>query len=48
MILPVGRGVCSTKRGERIFGDNYPRLKEIKKKYDPDMVFTKWLAIDPA
>ncbi|KAL4788396.1 hypothetical protein BJX76DRAFT_316411 [Aspergillus varians] len=25
-----------------IFGDNLPRLQELKKKYDPDNVFRKW------
>ncbi|KAG8948845.1 hypothetical protein FRC03_000549 [Tulasnella sp. 419] len=31
-----------------IFGPNYPRLQQIKKKYDPTMVFNKWFAIRPA
>ncbi|KAG9041019.1 hypothetical protein FS837_012816 [Tulasnella sp. UAMH 9824] len=31
----------------KIFGSNYPRLQEIKKKYDPDMVFNRWFAIQP-
>jgi len=44
----AGKEVCSTKRGRKIFGDNYQRLQEIKKKYDPDVVFSKWFAIDPA
>lgn len=46
--LSVGEEVYSTRRSERIFGDNYSRLQEIKKKYDPDAVFSKWLPIDPA
>jgi hypothetical protein len=33
---------------EVLFGDNYPRLQEIKKRYDPDNVFSKWFAITPA
>ncbi|KIO33769.1 hypothetical protein M407DRAFT_177687 [Tulasnella calospora MUT 4182] len=33
---------------KKIFGSNYPRLKEIKKKYDPDMVFNRWFAIQTA
>ncbi|KAG8901313.1 hypothetical protein FRC01_009880, partial [Tulasnella sp. 417] len=33
---------------KKIFGSNYPRLQEIKKKYDPDMVFNRWFAIQPA
>jgi FAD/FMN-containing dehydrogenase len=31
-----------------VFGTNYPRLREIKKKYDPDNVFHKWYPIKPA
>ncbi|KAG8900031.1 hypothetical protein FRC01_010281, partial [Tulasnella sp. 417] len=32
----------------KLFGPNYPRLQEVKKKYDPDMVFDRWFAIRPA
>lgn len=31
-----------------VFGVNYKRLQEIKKKYDPDLVFNKWFVITPA
>lgn len=31
-----------------LFGDNYPKMKEIKKKYDPENVFAKWFAVTPA
>ncbi|KAG8963626.1 hypothetical protein FRC03_002773 [Tulasnella sp. 419] len=31
-----------------LFGSNYPRLQEIKERYDPDMVFNKWFAIRPS
>ncbi|KAG8931733.1 hypothetical protein FRC02_002285 [Tulasnella sp. 418] len=31
-----------------VFGNNYPRLQEIKKRYDPDQVFNKWFPIRPA
>lgn len=27
---------------EAIFGDNLPRLRELKKKYDPNNIFKKW------
>ncbi|KAF9452161.1 FAD binding domain-containing protein [Macrolepiota fuliginosa MF-IS2] len=30
------------------FGDHYPVLQKIKKKYDPENIFNKWLAIMPA
>ncbi|KAG9018269.1 hypothetical protein FRB90_011669 [Tulasnella sp. 427] len=33
---------------KKIFGPNYPRLQEVKKMYDPEMVFNKWFAIRPA
>jgi hypothetical protein len=31
-----------------IFGENLPRLREIKRKYDPDFIFNKWYPIPPA
>jgi len=31
-----------------LFGENYPRLASIKRKYDPESVFNKWFAITPA
>ncbi|KAG8944176.1 hypothetical protein FRC04_002132 [Tulasnella sp. 424] len=30
------------------FGANYERLQEVKKMYDPEGVFSKWFAIQPA
>jgi hypothetical protein len=33
---------------EALFGENYARLQELKKKYDPDLVFFKWNPITPA
>ncbi|KAJ3507214.1 hypothetical protein NLJ89_g6435 [Agrocybe chaxingu] len=31
-----------------MFGANYPRLQELKQRYDPDGVFNKWFPITPA
>jgi hypothetical protein len=31
-----------------LFGTNYPRLQQLKKKYDPEMLFSKWFLIQPA
>ena len=31
-----------------VFGGNYERLRELKKKYDPQNVFNKWHPIEPA
>jgi len=33
---------------EIVFGANYPRLRQLKRKYDPEMVFRKWFPITPA
>ncbi|KAH8118528.1 FAD-binding domain-containing protein [Phellopilus nigrolimitatus] len=32
----------------KLFGSNYRKLQELKKKYDPDVIFTKWFPITPA
>ncbi|KAG8799467.1 hypothetical protein FRC17_007132 [Serendipita sp. 399] len=31
-----------------LYGPNYPRLQQLKKKYDPNMVFKSWYPIAPA
>jgi hypothetical protein len=31
-----------------MFGENLPKLRELKKKYDPNFVFNKWYPIAPA
>lgn len=31
-----------------VFRENYPRLQQIKKKYDPDLLFSKWFVVTPA
>ncbi|KIO33767.1 hypothetical protein M407DRAFT_17377 [Tulasnella calospora MUT 4182] len=31
----------------KLFGPNYARLQEVKRKYDPEIVFDRWFAIRP-
>ncbi|KDQ17969.1 hypothetical protein BOTBODRAFT_52788 [Botryobasidium botryosum FD-172 SS1] len=35
-------------KAKHMFGGNYERLRQIKKKYDPKLVFNKWYPIEPA
>jgi FAD/FMN-containing dehydrogenase len=35
-------------KAQVIFGQNYPRLQKIKKRYDPENIFNKWFPITPA
>jgi len=44
----VGDETVTTDKARRVFGDNYARLQGIKKKYDPEVIFSKWFAITPA
>ncbi|TCD69760.1 hypothetical protein EIP91_006296 [Steccherinum ochraceum] len=44
---PTG-GSVTTDRVKAMFREHYPRLQDIKKKYDPDMVFNQWYTIIPA
>ncbi|KIO21665.1 hypothetical protein M407DRAFT_28732 [Tulasnella calospora MUT 4182] len=32
----------------RVFGPNYKRLREVKRKYDPENVWNRWYPIEPA
>ncbi|KAG9046102.1 hypothetical protein FS837_005089 [Tulasnella sp. UAMH 9824] len=32
----------------RVFGANYQRLREVKRKYDPEKVWNRWYPIEPA
>ena len=45
--LPAESPVAASK-AEANFGANYKRLQEIKKKYDPELLFQKWFVISPA
>ena len=35
-------------KAKAAFGENYPKLQGIKKKYDPENIFNKWFPIIPA
>lgn len=37
-----------TEKSVEMFGQNLPKLRELKKKYDPNFVFNKWYPIAPA
>jgi len=41
-------GYMGNEKSSTVFGTNYPRLRALKRKYDPDFVFRKWFAIEPA
>jgi len=41
-------GVLVKDKAATLFGNNYPRLQELKKKYDPENIFNKWFAITPS
>ncbi|KAI0751466.1 FAD-binding domain-containing protein [Daedaleopsis nitida] len=44
---PLG-GSVSAAKADVNFGVNYKRLQEIKKKYDPELVFNKWFVVQPS
>ena len=37
-----------TEKVAEMFGENFARLRALKKKYDPNFVFNKWYPIPPA
>jgi hypothetical protein len=43
----VPESVTSEDRARSLFGDNYARLQEIKGRYDPDVLFSKWFVVLP-
>ncbi|OSC98710.1 FAD-binding domain-containing protein [Trametes coccinea BRFM310] len=44
--LPA-EGSVSADKAALLFGSNYPRLQQLKAKYDPERVFNKWFTITP-
>jgi len=41
-------GIVVKDKAKGLFLGNYPRLQELKKKYDPENIFNKWFAITPS
>ncbi|EKM51783.1 uncharacterized protein PHACADRAFT_187189 [Phanerochaete carnosa HHB-10118-sp] len=39
---------AKSARAQALYGDNYLRLQQIKRKFDPNMVFDKWFVIQPS
>lgn len=35
-------------RARLLYAENYPKLQILKKKHDPENVFSKWFVISPA
>ena len=46
--IDAGLGGHVADKAQALFGTNYPRLQQLKKKYDPEMLFSKWFVIQPA
>lgn len=44
-VTNIGTG---TEKLEDIFGENLPKLRELKRRYDPGFIFNKWYPIPPA
>ncbi|KAI0370173.1 FAD-binding domain-containing protein [Pilatotrama ljubarskyi] len=41
-------GAAPADKAKLLFGSNYPKLQQVKRKYDPEVVFKKWFPIVPA
>jgi hypothetical protein len=42
-----GDGAGTDDKALTLFGPNYPKLRELKKMYDAEMLFSKWFVIRP-
>jgi hypothetical protein len=40
--------VQSVDAAARLFGANYSRLQDVKRRYDPNVVFRSWHPIQPS
>ncbi|KAI0026721.1 FAD-binding domain-containing protein [Vararia minispora EC-137] len=47
IIDPNVDGPIAAAKAQALFGPHMTRLAELKRKYDPDLVFNKWYAIKP-
>ncbi|KAF8528926.1 FAD-binding domain-containing protein [Hysterangium stoloniferum] len=43
----VNYGTDFKTKAQTVWGDNYPRLQRIKKEYDPNCLFNRWVQIQP-
>ena len=41
-------GSFGDEKSSLVFGEKYNRLRQIKRKFDPDFVFKKWFPIVPS
>lgn len=45
--LADGGATTSADKAKQLFGSNYPKLQQLKNKYDPKNIFNKWYPIIP-